>query len=414
MPRKNTAKKLETKNFPEALETKGGTDLDRMEALIERLDVLGMETKGVDLDQLETRVADMESKQQQRPPESGRASLDDDYEWGGGDEFDLGYKSANIDYWRTGDESAFRDLAMETKDFSTLRQEDGGYWVHEEFSDSIEHLLFENSPIRQIARIMTISSKSVELPASVSGPDAGWVGEEDARPTGKTPKLDMMEIMPGEMFSRLRVTQTILEDSAIDIEGYLAELIADKFARQEAESFITGDGVKKPRGFLVYPQVADASWAWGKLGFVKSGVAADLPDTNPGDMLDPLVDIQTALKPEYHSGARWVMNQRTSGRLRKLKDADGKPLWSESVQEGEPSRLLGYPVTIAEHMPDIAANQVPIAFGNFMKGYTIVDRIGRSMRRLDHEPPHVQFYARQRVGGDVTNSQAIKLLKIAE
>lgn len=401
---------LETKAAP-GPETKSDDQVSRMERLLERAEALEVKTVGsdTDLDTLEAKLDRLE-RQGQRPPEAGKERMDAG-EWKADDGFDLEFKEALEAYLRRGDEIGLRDL--EAKEMTTLHSEEGGYFVNSEFSNEIEEILFDRSPIRRIARVMEIGAKSVEIPAATSDIDAGWVGELDARPATKTPKIDKIEIMAHEMYARPGVSQAILEDAAIDVEDFLADRIADYFERFEAESFIQGDGVGKPRGFLTYPQVADASWTWGKVGYVKSGDASGFPDTNPGDQLDPLINVQTALRSEYHRNASWVMNRSTGAFFRKLKDADGRFIWTDSLTDGEPDRLLGRPVIFADHMPDIAAGKTPIAFGDFSRAYLIVDRLGTTIRRLDHNPPMVEFYARRRVGGDVVNSQAIKLIKIA-
>jgi HK97 family phage major capsid protein len=205
-----------------------------------------------------------------------------------------------------------------------------------------------------------------------------------------------------------KASQRLLDDTAFDVEDYLAGRIAEKFVRTEAQAFVTGNGVDKPRGYMDYPRVANASWTWGNIGFIASGNAATITGT------DPLVDMIYALGAAYRQGANWVMNSRTAGVLRKLKDADGRYLWSDGLTQGEPARLLGYPVLIAEDMPDIAANAHPVAFGNFKAGYTIVERPDlRVLRDPFSAKPHVLFYATKRVGGAVSDFSAIKVLRIS-
>jgi HK97 family phage major capsid protein len=205
-----------------------------------------------------------------------------------------------------------------------------------------------------------------------------------------------------------KASQRLLDDSAFDVEGWLATRIADRFARAEAAAFISGDGVDKPRGFLSRPAVDNDVWTWGNLGYVPTGVDGDL--NGP----DPIVDLVYALGAEYRAGASFVMNSRTAGVVRKLKDADGRFLWSDGLAAGEPARLMGYPVLIAEDMPDIAVGADAIAFGDFRTGYTVAERPDlRILRDPFSAKPHVLFYATKRVGGDVSDFKAIKLLRFA-
>jgi len=208
-----------------------------------------------------------------------------------------------------------------------------------------------------------------------------------------------------------KASQRLLDDSAFDIEGWLAGRIADKFARAEAASFISGDGADKPTGFLTHPSVDNNTWSWGNVGYVPTGVDGDFDGTSPADAI---VDLVYALGAVYRANASFVMNSKTAGAVRKIKDADGRFLWSDGLAAGEPARLMGYPVLIAEDMPDIASGAVAIAFGDFNAGYTVAERPDlRVLRDPFSAKPHVLFYASKRVGGDVSDFAAIKLLKFA-
>jgi HK97 family phage major capsid protein len=208
-----------------------------------------------------------------------------------------------------------------------------------------------------------------------------------------------------------KASQRLLDDSAFDVEGWLAEKIATRFIRAEAAAFINGDGVDKPKGILLPTKVANASWTWGNLGYVPTGAAADFATTNPADCI---VNLVYALGADYRANATFVMNSKTVGAVRKMKDADGRFLWSDGLAAGEPSRLMGYPVLVSEDMPDIAANAFAIAFGDFRSAYTIAERPDlRILRDPFSAKPNVLFYANKRVGGDITDFAAIKLLRVA-
>jgi HK97 family phage major capsid protein len=191
----------------------------------------------------------------------------------------------------------------------------------------------------------------------------------------------------------------------------LAGKIATRFIRAEAAAFINGDGIDKPKGILLPAKVANTSWAWGSLGYVPSGAASDFPTTNA---VDCIVNLVYALGADYRANGTFVMNSKTAGAVRKMKDADGRFLWSDGLAAAAPALLMGYQVLICEDMPDIAANAYAIAFGDFRAGYTIAERPDlRILRDPFSAKPNVLFYASKRVGGDVTDYAAIKLLKFA-
>jgi HK97 family phage major capsid protein len=206
-----------------------------------------------------------------------------------------------------------------------------------------------------------------------------------------------------------KASQRLLDDAAFDIEGWLAGRIADKFARAEADAFINGNVAGRPSGLLSHSKVDNDAWTWGNLGYVATGTAGDFDSTNAADAI---VDLVYALGARYRANATFVMNSKTAGAVRKMKDADGRFLWLDGLSQGEPARLMGYPVLIAEDMPDIGVDSMAIAFGDFGAGYTIAERPDlRVLRDPFSAKPHVLFYATKRVGGDVTDFAAIKLLK---
>jgi len=224
-----------------------------------------------------------------------------------------------------------------------------------------------------------------------------------------TPKIDRISIPLHELSALPKASQRLLDDSGFDIESWLAMRIADRFARAEADAFINGDGVDKPKGILDHTKVDNDSWSWGELGYVTTGAAGAFAGVNP---VESIVDLVYALGAEYRANASFVMNSKTTAEVRKLKDADGRFLWTDGIAQGEPARLMGYPVLVAEDMPDVAADSFSIAFGDFAVGYTVAERADlRILRDPFSAKPHVLFYATKRVGGDVTDFAAIKLLK---
>ena len=311
-------------------------------------------------------------------------------------------------YLRSGDEEGLRGLELEEKALSTAVAGDGGYLVDPETSGRIQGVLSSTASIRAIANVVNVEATSYDVLVDHGEVGHGWATETGSVSEGDTPTIDRITIPLNELSASPKASQRLLDDSAFDIEGWLAQRIADKFARAEASAFVNGDGVDKPTGFLSHATVTNESWSWGSLGFVPTGADGDLTDP------DAVIDLVYALDAEYRANASFVMNSKTAGKIRKLKDGDGRFLWSDGLAAGEPARLLGYPVLIAEDMPDVASGSTSVAFGDFGAGYTIAERPDlRVLRDPFSAKPHVLFYATKRVGGDVSDFAAIKLLKFS-
>ena len=300
----------------------------------------------------------------------------------------------------------------ELKSISGAVPADGGYAVPREIDAAIAARLKAISPIRAIAQVVQTGSAGYRKLVTTGGTASGWVSEVAARPETATPSFAEIAPPSGELYANPAASQAMLDDAGFDLESWLADEIAMEFARAEGAAFITGNGVNRPKGFLDAPNAAtnDAARPFGTLQFLASGNAATLgasPELK-------LIDLVHALKAGHRQGASWVMNSATLAQVRKLKAADGSFLWQAGVMEGQPARLLGYPVVEAEDMPDVAAGNVPIAFGNFRAGYLIAERSATAILRDPFtNKPFVHFYATKRIGGQVLDSDAIKLLKIA-
>lgn len=312
-------------------------------------------------------------------------------------------------YLRSGDDDALRGLPMEGKAMSTAVAADGGYLVDPQTAETVKSVLRGAASIRQVANIVNVEGTSFDVLIDSTEAGAGWATETAASVETSTPTIERISIPLHELSALPKISQRLLDDSAFDIETWLAGRIADTFARSEAAAFINGDGVDKPVGLLTHPKVADASWSWGNLGYVVTGTDGGFNLSNPGD---GLIDVVYALGARYRANASFVMNSRTAGEARKIKDVEGRFIWADSLSAGEPARLLGYPVLICEDMPDIALGSYSVAFGDFGAGYTVAERPDlRILRDPFSAKPHVLFYATKRVGGDVSDFAAIKLLK---
>lgn len=321
------------------------------------------------------------------------------------------HKKAIAAYLRSGDDDGLRGLTLEGKAMNTSVSADGGFLINPEMAERIQGVLRSTASVRAVANVVNVESGSFDVVIDRTDLGSGWATELAAFAETATPTIERISIKLHELAAMPKVSQRLLDDAAFDVEGWLAERIANRFARAEAGAFLNGDGIDKPKGVLDYPKVANGSWAWGALGYIPTGAAGDFAATNASDAI---VDLVYALGAEYRANGTFLMNSKTAGAVRKMKDADGRFMWSDGLALGEPSRLMGYPVLVAEDMPDIGANAYAIAFGDFHAGYTIAERPDlRILRDPFSTKPNVLFYATKRVGGDVTDFNAIKLLKFA-
>jgi HK97 family phage major capsid protein len=326
-------------------------------------------------------------------------------------EVDVPHKKAFDAYLRSGDDDGLRGLPLEGKAMSTAVAADGGYLIDPQTADTIRSMLVSTASIRAIANVVNVEASSFDVLIDRSEVGSGWATETGAVTETATPQIDRISIRLHELSAMPKASQRLLDDSAFDVEGWLAGKIATRFIRAESAAFVSGDGVDKPKGFLLPPKVANGTWSWGNIGYVPSGAAGDFPSANAADCI---VNLVYALSAEYRANATFVMNSKTAGAVRKMKDADGRFMWSDGLALAEPARLMGYPVLICEDMPDIAANAFAIAFGDFRSGYTIAERPDvRVLRDPFSAKPHVLFYATKRVGGDVSDYAAIKLMRFA-
>jgi HK97 family phage major capsid protein len=299
---------------------------------------------------------------------------------------------------------------LEMKAMQVGSDPDGGYWVPPEISARIITQVWETSPIRQIANVETISTDALEMPNDFGEFDCGWIGERAAPSETSTSQVGMQRIQVHEIYAAPRATQKLLEDSTVDVESWMARKVADKFARTENTAFVSGNGVNKPRGFLTY---ADGTTLPGTIEQFASGSASGI------DASGIIRMAASSLKEPYQPAAQWLCRRATIAELMLLKDQQGRYLWSPASTTGltatVPSTLLGYPVRHAADMPVIAGGTgaLVMAFGDFRAAYTIVDRLGISVLRDPYTAkPWIILYSRKRVGGDVVNFEAIKLMRV--
>lgn len=309
----------------------------------------------------------------------------------------------------------------ETKGFSLIEQKsliagsnvDGGFWVRPELSSTRIVQDFETSPMRQISSIETVAGNQLDLIIDDDeGISGGWVGEVEDRPSTGTPKIGMISIVAHEQYAEPKATQTMLDDAGFNIGGWLEVKTTSKMTRTENTTFVLGDGSKKARGFLDYP-----AWADNQV-YERFALGQRISGVDGGFAADPILEIQNDVKEIYQAGCVWLIKRNSWGKLITLKDSVGNYLLQQQFQNSllEQNRLimLGKQVRFADDMPAIATDSLSLAYGNFGVGYTIVDKIGfRTLRDPFTEKPFIKFYTTKRVGGDVTNYEAIKIMPLS-
>lgn len=320
------------------------------------------------------------------------------------------HKSAFLRYVAKG---ADHDLYQFEEKAYVGSDPNGGFLVPHEIGDKVIARMIDTTPMRQLATVMTTSSDALELLRDAGDGDALWVGELDARIDTDGIAFGKIRIATNELHAQPKVSQKLLDDATINIEEFIVNKIATRFAARENTAFVNGSGIGQPRGFATYGTAAtgDAARAWGTFEHVGTGTAGAFASSNPGDAL---VDLIYKLKPGYQDGAVFMMPRAIADTVRKMKDTTGAYLWQPSVTAGQPATLLGYPIVFAEDMPALGSGSLSIAFGNFREGYTIVDRMGMRIFRDPYTAaPYVKFRCTKRTGGDVTNFEAIKFLKFS-
>lgn len=303
--------------------------------------------------------------------------------------------------------------ADERKAMSAGSDPDGGYLLPHATAGRMLGKIYEQSTMRQLADVQTISSNDIEGILDNDEASAGWVSELGSRTETTTPTVGKWRIEAHEMYAMPKASQRILDDAATNVESWLAGKIADKFARVEGAAFWNGDGVGKPKGLAAYATAAtgDDTRAWGTFQHVVTGADGAFHTTKA----DPLQDLIGSFKDQYLQNASFVMRREVRTDIRKMKEATSdRYLWEPSLQAGQPDRLLGYPTRIDQYMPAKASGSLSLAFGDFRQAYLIVDRMGiRTLRDPYTAKPWVLFYSTKRTGGGAQNTEAVKFLKFS-
>ncbi|TBN43695.1 phage major capsid protein [Paracoccus subflavus] len=377
----------------------GGTAVDLKEAM---RGFVG-ELKGFRND-IQTKLAAQEERMTmlERKTIRGRAPLSTVAE------VEAPHQKAFSAYLRSGDDDGLRGLVIEEKGLTVAG--DGGFLAAPQVAETVQNVLRSGASLRKLANVVTIESATYEVLVEKNEMGAGWADEDSAADTAPG-NVERISIPLHELSAMPKASQRLLDDAAFDVEAWLAERIADKFARSESAAFVVGDGQSKPRGILSYPTASNSTAGANTIGVIETASLGGFDAAAPADAL---IDLIYALGAEYRVNASFVMNSKTAAAIRKMKDADGRFLWTDALAAGQTPQLLGYPVMISEDMPDIGPDSLAVAFGDFRAAYTIVERPDlRVLRDPFSAKPHVLFYATKRVGGGVTDFRAVKLLKFA-
>ncbi|MGL4240180.1 MAG: phage major capsid protein [Beijerinckiaceae bacterium] len=317
------------------------------------------------------------------------------------------HKRAFHAYMRTGDASSLK--LIEEKALSAGSGPDGGFLVPVPQERELLRRMALISPVRALATVREISGSQLKKAFSTTGPVSGWVNETAARPQTNSQILADLTFPAMELYAMPSATQTLLDDGAIDIDEWIASEIETVFAEKEGQAFIAGDGIDKPKGILGYTTVANSSWTWGNVGYLATGVSGAFPAANPSDIL---IDLAYAVKAPYRQNGTFIMSRSTQATVRKFKDGQGNYLWQPPVAAGSAATFMNFPIVESEDMPNVGANSLSVAFGDFRRGYLVVDRMGiRVLRDPYTAKPYVLFYTTKRVGGGVQDFDAFKLLK---
>lgn len=320
------------------------------------------------------------------------------------------HKAALAEYLRKGTIGSLHE--MEQKAMSSASDPDGGYLITPEMDTMIDRIASTASVMRQLATVRTIGNASYKKLVKTRGVSGGWLAEAADSAESTEPQWSEIEIIAYKGYAEPWVPNEMLEDALYDLEADIINESGITLGETEGAAFISGNGVGKPRGITSYNNVANASFAWNKVGYIASGAAGAFASSAPADKI---VSLQHALKPVYRPGASFLMNDSTLASVRQMKDGSGAYyLWQPDPLAGFGGRLLGSPVAIDDNMADVAANSYSLAFGNFKRAYTIVDRRGIAVIRDNVTKKGVtKFHISKRVGGGIVNFEAIKLMKMA-
>jgi HK97 family phage major capsid protein len=274
---------------------------------------------------------------------------------------------------------------------------EGGYLVPDEFENKLVTGLKENTVIRAHAHVITTSGGLHKIPVVASHGSASWIDEEGAY-TESDETFGQVQLDAHKVGTIIKVSEELLNDSAFDLENYIAEEFTRRIGDKEEEAFLTGNGTGKPTGIL-------NATGGGQVGVTTASATAITADE--------LIDLYYSLKAPYRKKAIWVLNDTTIKAIRKLKDSNGNYLLQPALKDGEVSTILGRPYFTSAYAPEIAAGAKTILFGD-LSYYWIGDRQGISFKRLNEryaDNGQIGFLAFKRLDGKTVLPEAIKVLQ---
>lgn len=301
---------------------------------------------------------------------------------------------------------------LDIKALSVGINQDGGFLVPATLGGLIDVRVFETSPVRQLANVVAISGAEYEVVLDNDQTSSGgWVSEQGSRAATGSPTLDKRIIPTHEMYENPTATQKILDDAAVDMEAWLVGKIANQFSRREATAFVSGNGVGKPTGILAYTTTS-TSYDPRNVQVINSGTQGAF--TYAG-----IANVQNALKEVYQANATFMVKRSAFGSILNIKtgiSGDNRPIFNMMYDKnaGIAFNIMGRPVVFGDDVPAVANDVNAMIYGDFRAGYTVVDRIGlRVLRDPYSSKPYVSFYTTKRVGGDVVNAEAFKILALS-
>ena len=303
-----------------------------------------------------------------------------------------------FDKWlRKGKENLTPD---EVKVLTVGNDTTAGYLAPPEYVRELIKGIVEYSPIRSIARIRSTSQRSIQVPKRTGEFTAQWVAEQGTRSetTGYTVGLE--EIAAHEMYALVDISEQELEDSVFNLEAEMNSEFTEQFAKAEGAAFVSGTAVGQPQGILT--------------GL--PGTRSQTSINNDALAADDLINAAHNVKAEYARNGSFILSRSTLAAVRKMQDGEGQYVFQPGVYAmGVGSNILGHPIVECTDMPAVANGTVPVVFGDFRRGYMIVDRTVLSIMRdpfTQASSGNVRYIARRRVGGQVILEEALTKITI--
>ena len=306
------------------------------------------------------------------------------------------YHDAFVKYLRNGVDTDLINLI--NKNGKDAQFDSNGFSITPNMQKAISNSMFANSPIRQMARVINVSHDKLDLAAYTTDIVATW--GDDRTVADETDAFTKKTIEVNELTAQPKITQKMVDDNEVDHEGWIAELLSDIFSAKEDNAFLNGDGVNKPVGILSYEE----------------GTASNqIERVNGGSniTLQGLLNLQASLDGKYERAneTAFITSKAMLAQIRSIKDDSGSFVWTPGALFNKQDTLFGTPIFATSEMDTTSGDAV--IYANLRKGYQIVDRSDIKIQRDPYSSkPFVIYFATKRVGGDVIDTRAIKVLKL--